>query len=262
MAVAIVAIGLDYLINVDGQSYRLGDEISASVAFGHNEIRMVVLYQWDAYAIANRTVVASYSDVYNDLCGEKNIRNENVDSSYCNDLKALESAGQTYYGFMVFALAMFIIAFCLSFIIAIARCACKKPMVIGAYIVSGFTTASVVAAVVSMFVAWNSFSSNATAILSTVYAYYYPVAQFDTEWNNATAGSSLLCVYMAVGFGFMSLLSIMLLERRNGLCCRTTNVQRPFHNGESPALLEAEGQPSDMANTTIQAPQNYAGEAV
>jgi len=251
----IVTLGVDFLLSAHGQSYRIGDEIAANVAFGYNEIRMTVFYQWDSNVIANRTVVVNYSQAYEDLCVNKNLRNQNIDSSYCNDLQSLESAGQIYFGLILSTVAILTVAVFVALVIAVARCGCKKPMTVGAYLVSGFGSISVVLAIVASFISWNGFISNAVAVLSVIYAYYYPVAQVDTQWDNAKVGPSLICLYVATGFGFLAVLTILLLEKRGGLGCRDRTSRVPYHRGENPALLEAEGQESNSQNSTIQYPK-------
>jgi hypothetical protein len=248
---SIVAVGLDFLLTAHGKSYRVGDEIDATIGFGHKEIRTTVVYQWDDTAIANRTTIVSYSQAYQDICVDEDIRNRNVDSTYCDDLQALEKTGQTYYGFAVVAVVSIAIAVLMASIITIARCACKKPMVVCSFFVSGFATVSVVASSVAMFISWNGFSENAAAVLDVVYAYYYPVAELDTQWDDLKSGPSLICLYVAIAFAFIGMLCIMALERTGCVGQRNLNSRQYPRGGDSPALLEIEGQ--QPQNWTIQA---------
>jgi len=208
---------------------------------------MAVVYQYNGEA-ANRTVVVSYGDAYNDICVVKNIRNSYVDSSYCSDLQALSKNGQIFYGFATVAMVMAIISFLMAFIVTLVRCCCKKPMNVCAHFVTASTTLSLLSSVVAMFVSWNGFMSNAVSVLSVVYGYYFPVAQFDTEWNDARVGSSLVCLYLGIACGLISLLLVFLEKRRRGA---HNNTVRRSHPRDGPALLEAEGQEAN--NFTIQA---------
>jgi len=127
----------------------------------------------------------------------------------------------------------------------------------GAYVVSGFASVSVVLSIVASFISWNGFISNAIAVLSEIYAYYYPVAQLDTQWDNAKVGPSLICLYVATAFGFLAVLTILLLEKRGGVGCRnrTAPPRGQYRGVENPPLLEVEGQEPNSENSTIQYPK-------
>jgi len=125
-------------------------------------------------------------------------------------------------------------------------------MVIGAYCVAGFAVVSLVSSIVAMFVSWGGFTSNAVSVLNDIFAYYYPVAQLDTEWDNAKVGPSLICLYIAVGFGLVSVMVVLLLEKTNCIGCHNATSRR-YHADNSPVLLEVEGQTANSENSTIQA---------
>jgi len=248
----IVSVGMDVLFTAHGQSYRLGNEISADVQYSHKEIGMRVLYEYDEEVFANRTTVVSYSEVYNDLCVESNLRNQNVDSSYCDDIQNLQHDGQTYFGFAVFAVVLMAVTVMTAFLITVVRCCCKKPMLLGAYFVAGSTIVSILSSIVAMFISWNSLAKNARETNAQTYAYYYPVAELDTEWDDGRLGPSLICSYLSVGFGLIAVLSVLLLEKRGCVGCRNANSRANPRGGESPPLLEGEGQMPSEGNSTSQ----------